>query len=53
MIGVAGLLVGIASLVWMVRNWLDKRFKRLDRKLNKRVEKKVDGKLDELLEKAA
>lgn len=34
-VGIAGLIVGIACLIWMVRNWLDKRFKRLHGKLKK------------------
>lgn len=34
-VGIAGRTVGIFSLVEMVQNWLDKRFKKLDSKMKK------------------
>ncbi len=35
LVDIVGLLIGAAALVWMVRAWLDRRFKKLNRKLKK------------------
>lgn len=34
-VGIAGLVVGVVSLLWMVNEWLNRKFEKLDKRLQK------------------